>query len=433
MINCHFLSGKHSKARYSGFSHLEKTLKNHQQKLALIPLPIIIQLLAQAGKTILTDKSINTLEGITYISLWLRQDRLHKMCQLNYQNNLDFAEKFTAVDQDLYFRAQPRGIICHWVASNIPTLAFFSLVMGWLSKNASILKIPPQNKFLILRLIQHVQQTKIAYNHHLYRGEDLTKSLAIVSFQGNNPSCNQQFSRVADCKVIWGGADAVSAITALPQKEHCEIITLGPKYSFGVFDTAFINSRYFETALQKTALDIALFNQVACSSPHVLFFEPSKFSLPEIGFKLQKCFETLPAKLLHQPLPPDTTLKIINTRAFYALDLNKNLITASDLSWTILMNKLTTLEEPIHGKTIFIKQVKNIINDVLPLVTRKIQAVILGIKDKRKKHQFIETATYKGVDRLVSPGQIHEFGLPWDGILVINRLVRWTSLKEKIL
>ena len=48
-----------------------------------------------------------------------------------------------------------------------------------------------------------------------------------------------------------------------------------------------------------------------------------------------------------------------------------------------------------------------------------------------KKREFARNATYKGVDRIVVPGKIHDFDLPWDGVLTLNRLVRWTILKNK--
>lgn len=419
MITTHFANGKPTSTKLKNFTTLVSSLNHKRADLHNLPLPVIIELLAQAGKTILTDKTLNQIEGVTYISWWLRKDHLEKMYQLNCPPE----------NPHLHLLPQPRGIVCHWIASNIPTLAFFSLVLGILSQNGNILKIPPQNRHLIIHLLDHISKASFTHRQHKYTGKELLTAVALVSFPSEHKELNLNFSQIADCKVIWGGAGAVSSITALPQKEHCEIITLGPKYSFGVFDQAMIESPKFLPLLQKMATDIVLFNQTACSSPQVLFFEPSKYSLTDIGHMLKNCFVNVPPKLLHQPLPISTIAKIITARAQFALDLHKDVIAPTDTSWTILVSNTCSLEEPIHGKTIFIKPVKNILTAIPPLITHKIQAISLGIANPKTRDTFIKQVTYRGVDRIVTPGHIHEFDLPWDGILLLNRLIRWTSVK----
>ena len=102
---------------------------------------------------------------------------------------------------------------------------------------------------------------------------------------------------------------------------------------------------------------------------------------------------------------------------------------SEDLSWTILLNDEICLEEPIQGKCIFIKEIGDI-NEVLPFITRKIQVICIGIQDSIKKKEFAKNATYYGADRIVAPGKMHDFDLPWDGIMTLNRLVRWVFIKN---
>jgi hypothetical protein len=63
-------------------------------------------------------------------------------------------------------------------------------------------------------------------------------------------------------------------------------------------------------------------------------------------------------------------------------------------------------------------------------MTHKIQALSIGIPDPVKREKFAREASYRGVDRVVIPGAIHDFTLPWDGIMTLNRLVRWVILKN---
>lgn len=323
--------------------------------------------------------------------------------------------------------AQPRGVLCHWIAGNIPTLSFFSLVQGVLSKNGNILKVPPQNKNILLSLLKKLSKIKLEFEGCMYSGDDIVSSVAVVSFDGrSDKDLSEKMSLAADCKVIWGDSAGIKSVINLPQKEHCEIIVFGPKYSFGVFDKETIEGNNFDGLLKKTVVDIVVFNQMACSSPHVLFFEKSRYSIEKIIKKMQVHFEGLPEELLTD-LPQTIASRIINERAKYLLSGGKQVLGSKGVEWTILVNQDIGLEEPIQGRTVFVKEVDGL-EKVLPLITRKIQAVSVSINDENKKRAFAKKVSFLGVDRITSPGSIHNFTLPWDGIMTLNRLVRWTIL-----
>lgn len=429
MIKSYLLDGKFEEKNFNDFKEILSIVEENRKKLYNLKLDLIIEFLSGLGKKIITDKTINTLQGISYLSLWLRKEKLKKMCKLNYLD-VKYIENFENTENNFELCAQPRGVVCHWIAGNMPTLAFFSLVQSILSKNGSIVKIPEHNKDIVLSILRNLNDIEVVFNGKNHSGSEILKSLAIVSFDHNDYEISKNFSLAADCKIIWGGTEAVKAITALPQKEHCEIISFGPKYSFGVFDRNFIESSSFEKALDNSVLDTVLFNQMACSSPHILFFEKSKYSIEEIGEIMKNCFQGLPDKFLKQNLPEGTAVNIINIRGIYLMEDDKKILKSEDLSWTILVNKEIKLEEPVQGKVIFIKEVDNI-NQVIDLITRKIQAMIVCILDPQKREKFAKEVTYRGVDRVVVPGKIHDFTLPWDGILTLNRLVRWVILKDK--
>ena len=427
MIKSYLLDGNFEELHFDNFKEISKIINENRKGLYDLKLDFIIELLTQLGREIIRDKTINTINGVSYISLWLRKDNLKKICKMNYLNST-YYEDFTLTENNFELCAQPRGIVCHWVAHTIPTLAFFSLVQSILSKNGSVVKVPDENKEIILTLLKHLNKIELEFEGQTYYGRDIVKSISIVSFDGKNYEDSKNFSEMADCKLIWGGSEAVKAITQLPQKETCEVITFGPKYSFGVFDKDFIESELFEKALENSVTDIAIFNQMACSSPQVLFFEESKYSIQEIADKMKIYFEKLPEKLLKQYIPQGVCSRIINTRGIYLLDSDKNILKSKDLAWTILSNK-NNLEEPIQGKCIFIKDIKDI-SKVLDLITHKIQAMLVCISNSKKRREFAKKASYMGVDRITIPGKIHDFDLPWDGILILNRLVRWIILKN---
>jgi hypothetical protein len=428
MITWYLLDGNFQETRTDNFHTIAASVSLHRRQLNDLPLDLIIETLSQLGRKILKNKEINEAPGITYLSLWLKRKNLEEICRRNYSDP-GYADGFIPVNSHLSMAARPRGIICHWIAANVPTLAIFSLVQALLSKNGSIVKVPEGNRDLVLSVLKDLAALDFDYRGKRYSGDILVKSISVVTFEGRDRKTSEQFSLVADGKIIYGSSEAVRSVIALPQRDHCEVIVFGPKYSFGVFDRESVEGPGFRELLDKTVRDIAVFNQMACSSPHVLFFEKSRYSLHEIGTMMQESFDSLPPLLRHQETPPSILADTINIRAKFLLSENKQIIIPEDMGWTILMDNELQLEDPVQGKCIFIKETARV-EDCLPLVTRKIQAMIVSISDPDRSRVFAEEATYLGVDRIVSPGRIHEYNQPWDGILSLNRLVRWTIISK---
>lgn len=430
MITSYLLDGKFKEEQHGDFRALRESVDFHRRKLWDLGLDVIIALFDELGKKLLASKTILLLPGIGYLALWLRKENLERICDLNFLGQ-SYHERFTlAGGSNIELAAVPRGVVCHWVADNVPTLAFFSIVQAVLSKNASLVKISEANRGTLLQILNIFAEVKIKIGGESYAGSDILLSVALVSFDSGERKLSESFSLSADSRIVWGGAGAVKAITALPQREHCDTIIFGPKYSFGVFDKEYIESAHFERALGHAVEDVAIFNQAACSSPHVFFFEKSRYPLKVIAAMMKAAFENLPTRLLQQNMSQGLATRVINERGRYLLAEGRNIVKSDDLGWTILINGDFCLEEPVQGKCVFIKEVDTV-ESVLDLVTRKIQVVSAAILDQTRLENFAWQAAYRGVDRIMPPGQMHNFNLPWDGILALNRLVRWVVLKRQ--
>jgi len=429
MITCYLVNGKFETCTCQDFEDIAGSVNSGRINLAAMPLEGIIRILDALGKKILKNPEVNSVPGVSYISLWLRRENLDRICQVNYTDNR-FADRFCQqAGSHSRMMAQPRGIVCHWIAANMPTLGFFSIVQAFLSKNGSMAKIPKEYVPLILSLLRELQGIIVEVENTKCTGETLLKAIAIVVFEGRSADISEKFSRSADCRIVFGGSEAIHAITRLPCRDHCETIVFGPKYSFAAFDREYTESEGFKKSLDLFARDIAVFNQMACSSPHVLFLEKSRFSMETIAALLAEAFERLPPALRLQNIPVSLSAKIINERAIYRLAEDKNCVAPADLGWTILIGGRPGLEEPVQGKCIFIKEVKAL-DDVIPQVNHKIQAIAIGISDPEKREVFAQQVTARGADRIVIPGTMHDFILPWDGIMTLNRLVRWVVLRD---
>ena len=108
----------------------------------------------------------------------------------------------------------------------------------------------------------------------------------MVWFDYRQRPLNEEMSLAADARVVWGGREAVRAITALPRREHCVDVVFGPKYSIGLIDRKRLEAggEALEDAVAGFVRDVAVFDQRACSAPQTIFIERNaRRSLAEVG------------------------------------------------------------------------------------------------------------------------------------------------------
>ncbi|MGB4757680.1 MAG: acyl-CoA reductase, partial [Candidatus Methanoculleus thermohydrogenotrophicum] len=163
MIRCHLLNGEFGDREFNDFTTIADVIDHNRRYLQEMPLDVIIELLARLGKKLIQNPDLNSLPGVGYLSIWLRRKNLEQICRINY-GDCRYLDTFVPVNNHFEMSAQPRGIVCQWVAANIPTLAFFSLAQAILSKNGSIAKVPEENRALITAILKELSDTAISCN-----------------------------------------------------------------------------------------------------------------------------------------------------------------------------------------------------------------------------------------------------------------------------
>lgn len=429
MARCFLLDGEPMDQEISDLGPVMALLDRRREELRELSMDDIIALLARLGKEIIKDPELGLMDGATYISLWLRADNLERLCDLNYGDR-HRADQFLGVWPGTEMRCQPRGTSCHWLPNNVPVMSFFSLMLAVLSKNSSILKVSEINRPVLTTVLEKLKGLEIERQGRRVEGTTIVRSVCMLSFDSSSAEDNVMLSKAADVKVAWGSGEAVRAVAALPQKETCDTIIFGPKYSLAVLDQAFLAGKGLEDALKKLAQDTVLFDQTACSSPQVIVLERGAVSARELAEALARGFEGLSPKLRRTQMPERQCLEVINARGTYLLSEDRDLIMSPDLGWTILLDKEEGLPEPVQGRCLFVREV-NDLNDVIVHITRKVQTIALCIHDRQKAMAFANGASAAGVDRFVMPGEMHDFTLPWDGLMPLNRMVRWVTIRRR--
>ncbi|MBC2397016.1 acyl-CoA reductase [Clostridium tetanomorphum] len=428
MIKCYTLNGEFydNGKSFTDFKEICESLRKNGENIKEFPLEAMIQIINEYSKIISKNKELLKQEGIPFLCFYLKKNNLEKVINLNLKNK-DFLDKFIEIEEGRFIKAQRRGLACHWISANVATLGIYSIFQSLICKNYNLVKIPLESMQLITKLLKPLKKIQVNFNGKEYFGEDILTNICIVNFPSSNLQINREMSQNADCRIFWGGEEALNSIKKLPQKTTCKDIIFGPKYSFAVFDKEAIESIELEKYLENLVIDIINFNQKACSSPQVLFLEKSSISIEEVSHRLIKVFNKVNKRYPVKHMDEFTAASIINKRGEYFLSLDKMIHCSKGFDYTILLNNDLKLEEHIGGRTIFIKEVSNIFH-IKQLITPRIQTIGIAMKNKEKIVEFSHELTALGVDRIVKVGYMNLYDTPWDGTFLISELVRWCSI-----
>lgn len=402
---------------------LVESLRSKRSWLARVPVERLLALFDDFGRRLLADPRTSRLEGAMFLAAWLGHRNLRPLLELNLQGNPAYLDGFVPQGRN-YLAAKPHGLVSMWMPGNVATLPMFSLAPALLAKNVCLAKLAlpdPGGMDQLLAVLAEAEAEGL-------RGAELLDAVAVVWFDYQNQNLNEQMSLAADAKIIWGGAEAVRAISHLPRREHCVEIVFGPKYSIGVIGRKLLeDDAGLDSAVAALVRDVAIFDQRACSAPQTIFVERGgRRSLREVGAMFARHFARLPPK---PALDAYTTAQIMNVRARWAIDESKDVIASTDgANWTVCMDREASLKEAVQSRTVFLTEVESW-RDVLPLLGPKVQTVGVALGDLDESLALAEAATAAGVARCVRPGIMNNYESPWDGKLVVGQLVRWVTLK----
>jgi hypothetical protein len=366
--------------------------------------------------------------GLGFLPLWMRRRNLETVCNRALRGKAAALDGFVPLRENdsLLVRAQPRGLVVHWVAGNVPVLGLLSLMQSLLVKNANILKVSQQGAGLLPHLLAAFAGVNyIIPGGKVVRGQDLLDTIAVVYCDRGDDAAAQELSRLADVRVAWGGREAVEAIINLPHRFGTEDIVFGPKLSFAVVGRERLADAVAAQRLAaQLAADASAFDQQGCNSPHTVFVEKGGIVPPtEFAGILGTAME---AELKRNPLAevdPAAAMNVLGVRTEYAM--RGEVWSSRGMGWSVVYSDEDRgLADACYLRTIFVRPVDDIC-DVVQYASHKTQTAGLAVDDRR--HALADRLTARGVDRCPNVGNMRLYDTPWDGLFAMDRLVRWVS------
>jgi hypothetical protein len=82
--------------------------------------------------------------------------------------------------------------------------------------------------------------------------------------------------------------------------------------------------------------------------------------------------------------------------------------------------------KPVYSRVVFVHPIDSIM-DAVRFADENIQTIGLAA-DGEKALEFAQAASDKGVMRFPACGKMLNFDSPWDGMYLVNRMVRWVTM-----
>jgi len=352
-------------------------------------------------------KKINLYPDLIYLVFWCRKKK--NLAKNLYNNSLRLG----------------RGLIFHICPSNVPTNFIYSFFFGLLSGNSNIVKIPSKNfkeKTIILSVI------KLLFNKKKYI--NLKNSNCFIQYDDKDKT-TKKISSICDGRVIWGGDETINEVRKTWIPERAIEITFSDRYSLSVINLDEFKkekSTQIKLLAKKFYYDGYMMNQLACNSPHFVFWIGKK------NEKLQEYFWNELNKIVEKNFLFDN-IHVVDKYT----NLMENIITQKSFNnIKMYKNNLYVMEpgkqinhiENIRGVngTFFQKNIRKIA-DLKKFITKKCQTVSYFGFTKDQLKFFLLNNNLLGIDRFVPIGKSLEIDIIWDGYDVVKSLSRVISLE----
>lgn len=407
------------------------SLRDAQVWLREQPVEGLIGLIDMAAKRWMSEPKYQILKdkGLLFLSTWCAENNLRRVANLGLRGNIQYADNWLPMpDSEKHqMRANARGLVCHWLAGNVQILGLFALVQAILTKNCNLLKVSKNDEGVFRLLLTAFEELEYTCTDgHVIKGEDLLKTIAVIYFPRTADDVARQMSASADVRIAWGGREAVETVASYPSRYDAETVIFGPKLSMAVIAREDLQEEQEARKLaRRVAVDVSIFDQTGCASPHNVYIERNGAVSPEQFCELlTEAMRKTEIQIPKPAMSAEQVSAIHSIRSVY--DFCGKVYGSETMSYTILLDDEPASHKPVYSRVIFVHVVDDI-NDALAYVNEDIQTI--GISSASERVQlFASSAAVRGAMRFPLIGRMLNFEIPWDGIILIDRLVKWNTL-----
>lgn len=317
-----------------------------------------------------------------------------------------------------------RGVLFHIAPSNVPINFAYSLVTGLLAGNTNVVRVSSKRFPQVDLVIRHCL---LLADKKEYR--NVGERIALVRYDKSSDA-NAYFSSIANVRVIWGGDATIATIRQNPIRPRSFDVCFADRYSIAAIRPKAImeaSDAEMKRLAENFYNDTYLFDQNACSAPHLLFWLKEE-SLEEAKDKFwDYIYEYTARKYNFQ-----SVLSVDKLTEFYreAIAFSCHKVKTKDnlIVRTHLDSLPRNIDEFRCAGGYFQEFDIETLSQIAEVVTEKYQTLAYLGFDKNELEEFVIENRLRGLDRIVPFGQTTSFSLTWDGYNLIDTLSRISTI-----
>lgn len=319
-----------------------------------------------------------------------------------------------------------RGIVLHIAPANVPVNFAFSLAFGMLAGNANIVRIPS---------VYHAQAVVICEEiAEIFKDPSYSKMAGmtrIIRYERQD-EITAKLSSICHARVLWGGDATIKHFRSMPTAPRCVDVCFSDRYSICLLKAEAIlhlDQNTLNTLIAGFYNDVFLFNQNACSSPHLILWQGR---VADINSAKQLFWRALENALKSKapPAPLHAIDKYVSLcRAAISLNGIKLISDQVNRIYRISLDFLPRNIDKYRGQHgFFFEAIDNDLKGFESIVSECYQTATYFGVDPDEIIRKIFSAGLTGIDRVVPVGKALDIGVEWDGYDVVEVLSRIISL-----
>jgi hypothetical protein len=315
----------------------------------------------------------------------------------------------------------PRGTVFHIPPSNVDTIFVYSWLLSVLTGNRNIVRLSSRQSPQVEAICGILNQVLLASG-----SEAVRRSTVMLSY-GHDEEITSAISSVSDVRVIWGGDRTVASIRSIPLPPHSRELTFPDRFSFSVINAdrlLGLDDAGRTSVCERFYNDAFWFDQMACSSPRLVVWCGS----PEAASRASDLFFAAlagTAQVKEYETEIGASLSKLSFAHRAILDKPVSQYRSFGNAVTVLtLSDMGEIRDDHCGAGMFFQTRVDDLEELCRFVERRDQTMSYFGFSTEELTQLARSLNGKGVDRIVPLGQALTFNRFWDGVDLMQEMLR---------
>lgn len=311
-----------------------------------------------------------------------------------------------------------KGLVFHIAPSNVPVNFAYSLVTGLVAGNYNIVRVSSKPFPQVDIIVRHIEQTAAQY-------PDIAQRIMIVRYE-HESNANEIFSALCNLRVIWGGDKTIATLRSYPIPSRTTEICFADRYSIAAIGAyALLQENNLSALAEKFYNDTYLFDQNACTSPHLIVWIGDATTIQQAKDKFWTAVHGYVATHYHnfqEVIAVDKWTAMCRQAIgmdIYRVETQDNYILRVETE-----NLTPDIEKYRCLGGYFTEYATQHIEDIAQIVDGRYQTLSYYGLERADLEQFVRLQRLSGIDRIVPVGETTAFSFVWDGYNLIDQMTR---------